>query len=125
MENDKQKARNLLIGGVLGIILGVSFSLPIFILGGIGALIWSRQLTKKKKGLSAPASVPRFELTDDLIIRLAKRLDGRITAEDLSAQTSLTVEQAKARLESLQQRGVCDIDLDGISLNGKIYYQFD
>ncbi len=116
----------LLMGSIVGILFGFNLDLPFLILAGIGGLIWRRQiLSKQKKALRAGPVQPRFELTDDLIMRLAKRLGGKISAEDLSAQTSLSVEQAKARLETLMQRGDCEIDLDGIDANGRIYYQFN
>lgn len=125
-KKNKQKTNALLLGGILSIVMGFGLELPFFILAGVGGLIWRRQiLSKQKKALRAKAVNPKFELTDDLIIRLAKRLGGKISIEDLAAQTSLSIEQAKTRLETLQQKGICEIDLDGISESGKIFYQFD
>lgn len=103
------------------------FLFLIFILMGMAslALITFNKSSKPMQALKNSHTSSKFEMTDELIIRLAKRLGGRITATDLAAQTSFTVEQAKVRLESLQQKGICDIDLENMGIDGKIYFQFD
>ncbi len=84
----------------------------------------SSKKSSKNIASSRAPSQKVFVLTDDLIIRLAKRLGGKITASDLSAQTSLSIEQAKARLDIMQEKGICEIDLDAVDRSGKIYYHF-
>ncbi|MCU0444004.1 MAG: hypothetical protein MUE85_03740 [Microscillaceae bacterium] len=72
-----------------------------------------------------PTTQQKFELTDEMIIRLAGRFGkGRLSVEDLVAQTSLNREQAQARLEKLHAQGICQIRLEEIGADGKIYYYF-
>ncbi|MDX2304137.1 MAG: hypothetical protein NW226_15130 [Microscillaceae bacterium] len=96
--------------------------------GGIGFTGWhlyqrsQKELKHQKQSmLNRPVN---FELNDEMIIRLARRLGGKLTPEELSSQTSLSLAQAKDRLESLHSKGVCTIDLDDIDEDGKIYYRF-
>lgn len=79
------------------------------------------ELTSSKQN-TAPKG--KFELNDEMIIRLARKLNNRLSVEDLIQQTSLTREQAKQRLEKLHQQGSCQIDLDSVQESGKIYYNF-
>jgi hypothetical protein len=124
---------NILIAvGVIMMIAGFSdFSLIQLFWGGAFLLFGSR-LKNTAKALPAgqqnrPQMGPanqNFEVTDDMIVRLAKRLGGRLSVEDLSSQTSLNREKAKERLEALNIKGVCNIRLDDIDENGRIYYYF-
>ncbi len=68
---------------------------------------------------------PKLEINDDFIIRLANRLNKRLSVEDLVSQTTLGREEAKNRLESMSQKGICEIRLDEVQNSGKIYYYFD
>lgn len=67
----------------------------------------------------------KFELSDEMIIRLARIFQNKLSVDDLITQSSLTREQAKNRLDSLAQKGICEIKLDEIQHNGKIFYYFD
>ncbi len=89
----------------------------------VGVMSYNKKNQAKALGHTAPST--KFEMTDELVIRLAKRLGGKITAADLAAQTSLTVEQAKKRLDDMLIKGVCEINLDEVDLDGKVYYHFD
>jgi hypothetical protein len=67
----------------------------------------------------------KFELTDEMILRLAQRMGkGKLSVEDLVSQTSLNREQAQERLDKLHAKGICQIRLDEIGDDGKIYYYF-
>ncbi|TAE46780.1 MAG: hypothetical protein EAZ44_03530 [Cytophagia bacterium] len=79
---------------------------------------------QKKSSTNNIAITPKFELTDELIIKLANRLNGKLTADELSQQTSLSLEEAKNRLEKLLKNGRCEINLDEINQQGKIFYYF-
>lgn len=89
----------------------------------VGVLNMNKKKQQNVLGHTAPSS--KFEMTDELVIRLAKRLGGKITASDLSAQTSMTVEQAKERLDGMLMKGLCEINLNEVDLEGKVYYHFD
>lgn len=79
---------------------------------------------QKKSNTNNIAITPKFELTDELIIKLANRLNGKLTADELSQQTSLSLEESKNRLEKLLKNGRCEINLDEINQKGKIFYYF-
>jgi hypothetical protein len=67
----------------------------------------------------------KFEMTDEMILRLAQRFGkGKLSVEDLISQTSLNREQAQERLDKLLAKGMCQIRLDEIGDDGKIYYYF-
>ncbi len=66
-----------------------------------------------------------FELTDEMIIRLARILNNKLSVDDLITQSSLTREKAKERLEMLAQKGICEIRLDDVQNKGKVFYYFD
>ncbi len=65
-----------------------------------------------------------IEITEEMVIRLAGHLGGRLSADDLVKQTSLNFEQAKNMLEKLAQKGICEIRLNEVQNSGKIYYYF-
>lgn len=124
---------NILIAvGVIMMIAGFSDFSFVQIFWGGAFLLFGSRLKQTSKALPAgqqnrPQMGPssqNFEVTDDMIIRLAKRLGGKLSVEDLSSQTSLTREKAKERLEALNVKGVCHINLDEIDENGRIYYYF-
>ena len=100
----------------------------IIIGGGFGFGGWtlykrSLQLAQQKQTmLKRPTQ--QFQMNDEMIMRLAKRLGGKLSPEQLSEQTSLSFDQAKQRLEAMHNKGICSINLDDIDENGKIYYQF-
>ncbi|TAE70315.1 MAG: hypothetical protein EAZ85_11855 [Bacteroidetes bacterium] len=86
----------------------------------------SQIIGKKNNGIEpAQSKNTTFELTDELIIRLASRLNGRLSAEELSQQTTLSLDEAKNRLENLLKKGRCEIKLDEVNLKGKIFYYFE
>lgn len=97
--------------------------------GIIAALLGWRlyQNSQKKLKTSKQMQIPeqKFELNDDLIIRLAKRLGGKLTVEQLTSQTSLTATQAQERLEKLHAQGICNIDLNEVDTIGKVIYHFE
>lgn len=80
--------------------------------------------TKEQRAKFFPTQ-PKFEINDDFVIRLAKRLNNRLSVEDLLTQTSLTSEDAKNHLDKLAQKGICEIRLHEVQNSGKIYYYFD
>ncbi|WP_154658411.1 hypothetical protein [Eisenibacter elegans] len=65
-----------------------------------------------------------FKLTDQLIIRLAHRNGNQLSPEFLAKQTSLSIQEARERLDLMSQQGLCQIDLDKIDANGNIIYVF-
>ncbi len=67
----------------------------------------------------------KFKIGDEMIIRLAHHLGGRLCVEDLIKQTQLSSAQAKDCLEGLAQKGICEIRLNEVQNSGKIYYYFD
>ena len=123
--------------GLLLVILGMGITANGFasfwffqiILGAVTTFVGSQIYTREKgkdllKGTSATAK-NKFELTDEMIIRLAMtRTNNKLSIEQLTNQTSLTTEQAKQRLEQMHQKGLCQINLDEIETSGKIYYYF-
>lgn len=120
------------VSGGFNLLVGLGLGEPVNIFWG-GALLVGMYLLRQNNQASIAASpqamrakaAQSFELTDELIVRLAMRKGGRLRAEDLAAQTSLNIEQAKERLESLNAKGICNIDLDDVSDTGKIYYNFN
>lgn len=103
--------------------LGAESFFPFLIGGGATLYGWQR-LRSNQKTIKAAKKATRFEMSDEMIVRLAKRLGGRLSAEELASQTSLSINQAKERLEALHNKGVCDIDLDRIDERGRIFYSF-
>jgi hypothetical protein len=102
----------------------------IMIFGGLitfaGSQIYNRQesLPAPKASNQLPQTRGKFVLTDEMILRLAKRFENKLSVDDLVQQTSLTRDQAKARLEELHNKGICQINLDKVEESGKIYYYF-
>ncbi len=86
------------------------------------------QITGRQSKNLEPAknskSTSTFELTDELIIKLANRLNGRLSAEELSQQTTLSLEESKKRLENLLKNGRCEINLEDVNNHGKVFYYF-
>ena len=124
----------LTVVGIITTLKGLGH-LPPMIAGAImtflGIMTYNKQTAlpaaQEKQTLpSSTTTTPKskFQLTDEMIIRLAKRLDNRLSVDDLTTQTSLTREQAKERLEKLHQQGICQINLDNVEESGKIYYNF-
>ncbi len=116
------------LGGLFALNGLTSFSIPLAFVGG-GLIFYGLKQVKrvKKRELTAGPSATlaaQFKLNDEMIQRLASRLGGKLTAEDLAKQTSLSLPEAKEKLEALHQKGVCQIDLDQVSVDGKIYYVF-
>jgi|GEM_PF-1807238 len=125
--------------GIILLIVGVLITLGGFgsggsgfvqiIIGAVTSFFGSQLYTKNKPGQLASqnstASKSKFELSDEMIMRLANRLNNKLSVEDLVQQTSLTRDQAKARLEKLHQQGICQINLDNVEESGKIYYNFN
>ena len=115
--------------GLINILGGLGSGLIIQALFGVGiTYIGWRLYNRSQKQIASSqqrqVSPSNFELTDELIVRLAKRLGGRLSVDDLASQTSLNRQQATERLESLHQKGVCNINLDEIGEDGKVYYNF-
>lgn len=126
----KALAYFLMIFGALTLMGGLAdFSFISILIGGGISFAGYRVLQKHQKQLPAQKQglmnqPQKFQMNDEMIMRLAKRLGGRLTAEQLSSQTSLSFDQAKERLEALHNKGICNINLDDIDENGRIYYQF-
>ncbi len=117
----------MIIGGVLATFNGLGE--PFQMILGVAVTFFGSQIYNQKQGQIMGADVSqkpkqKFELTDEMIVRLAQRLENKLTVEQLSQQTTLTREQAKERLEHLHQKGVCQINLDNVEESGKIYYLF-
>lgn len=72
------------------------------------------------KNQARPSS-ENFQLTDDMIVRFANLRGGIISANELASQTSLSVEQAKMRLEKLVKEDIATLS---VSNNGNILYDF-
>ncbi|GAB4399753.1 MAG: hypothetical protein OHK0053_20430 [Microscillaceae bacterium] len=115
----------MLWGGIQALVSLGSFNMASLLISIVIGTIGWRFYSKPQKKLPAAATTGKFELTDELIIRLARRLGGRLSVEDLITQTSLSREQAKERLDRLSQKGDCTIDLDQVQESGKIYYVFN
>lgn len=64
-----------------------------------------------------------LEIDASFIIKLAKRLGGSISAERLSTESRLSLDEAKKKLEALHQQGLLDIDIEEVSATGKIIYR--
>jgi hypothetical protein len=90
----------------------------------VGSQIYNRQRNALPASQQSTTSKSKFELSDEMIIRLANRIGNKLSVDDLVQQTSLTRDQAKTRLEQLHQKGVCQIDLNKVEESGKIYYYF-
>jgi hypothetical protein len=90
----------------------------------VGSQIYTRQRDALPASQQSTTSKSKFELSDEMIIRLANRIGNKLSVDDLVQQTSLTRDQAKTRLEQLHQKGVCQIDLNKVEESGKIYYYF-
>lgn len=101
---------------------GVSVLLMAFF-AGIARKKMSNDVNDFKNLLKSPEK-PSFEITDEMFIRLAQRLGGRLCAEDITRQTSLNMDKAKETLDNLSKKGICEIKLDEVQQSGKIYYYF-
>lgn len=119
----------MIIAGMLTTLGGFS-RMAVFqmIAGAVATFVGSQLYNRQQEALPAPKqgsmSKGKFELSDEMIIRLANRLSNKLSVDDLVQQTSLTRDQAKTRLEELHQKGVCQIDLNKVEESGKIYYYF-
>lgn len=123
----------MIIAGMLATLKG--FGHPVQMIFGAVITFFGSQIYNKKQG-ELPANTTtthteylpkpkgKFQLTDEMILRLANRMGNKLSVEDLVKQTSLTREQAKERLETLHQKGICQINLDNVEESGKIYYDF-
>ncbi len=107
---------------LLGFISGGGFA-ELVIGGGASFLGW-RIYRRSQKSLPNQPKTQQFELNDEMITRLARRLGGKLSAQDLASQTSLGLEEAKQRLEKMHSQGLCEIDLDDIREDGRIFYRF-
>ena len=116
----------MIFGGLIfmGALQGGGFGSIFF--GALAALFgWNLyQKGQKQIQTSTKQTAPKFEMNDEMIIRLAKRLGGRLSVEDLTTQTSLSTTQAQEKLEALHSKGICTMNLDEVSNTGKIYYYF-
>lgn len=66
----------------------------------------------------------KFEVTEEVLTRLANRLGGRLSVKDVITQTTITEAEAKSKLEKLLSSGKCEIKLDEVENTGVIYYYF-
>jgi hypothetical protein len=120
----------LIVGGLITLGGFSDFNAVQMIVGGLmtyfGSQVYNRNptVTAAKQPKSVGSANTNFELSDDMIIRLAKRLNGKLSVDDLTTQTSLSRDQAQQRLESMHQKGICTINLDQVAEDGKIYYYF-
>lgn len=123
----------LMVIGTLMVLASLgTFEVPSLIIGGLMALFGYRGYKKGQKRLGqrqrqqqfVSQASRSFKLDEKTIRRLAERLGGKLSAEDLSKQTSLSFDQAKEKLESMHTKGLIEIDLDGIGDDGQIYYKF-
>lgn len=117
----------MIIGGVLATFSGLGE--PFQMVLGVAVTFFGSQIYNQKQGQIMGVDVSqkpkeKFELTDEMILRLAQRMENKLTVEQLSQQTTLTREQAKERLEKMHQSGLCQINLDNVEESGKIYYLF-
>lgn len=127
---DKIKAYLLIgLGGSVALSGITGFSMALTAIGGGMIFFGLRRLRKHNHQQLSPGpggmQSPQFKMDDAMVQRLANRLGGKITAEDLARQTSLSLPEAKEKLEALHTKGVCQIDLDRVSQDGKIYYVFN
>ncbi len=118
----------LMCGGFIALAGLSNFHGIQMIVGGLISFLGSQIYSNNKEIQSAPTQNKpikgKFELTDEMIIRLARKFENKLSVDDLSAQTSLTREQAKQRLEKLHEEGICQINLDKVAESGKIHYIF-
>jgi hypothetical protein len=118
----------MIIAGMLTTLGGFGRMAVFQMIAGAVATFVGSQLYNRQTALPAPkqGGMPKgkFELSDEMIIRLANRFSNKLSVDDLVQQTSLTRDQAKTRLEQLHQKGVCQIDLNKVEESGKIYYYF-
>lgn len=128
--NRSQIVAYALIGfGSLTLLSGMPFDMITMALGGavtFWGLRMNNQVRKQKRLMSYnEGSVPsrRFEMDDKMMIRLAERLGGKLSAEDVAKHTSLSYDDAKKRLEALHVKGVLELDLEDIDENGRIFYK--
>lgn len=85
---------------------------------GIGVeRIWQKIKMKKNK----EKKNEQFNITDEMIIRFAHLKGGIISTNELTLQTSLSMEEAQRRLESLVAKQMAELR---ISNEGKILYDF-
>ncbi|NJO00969.1 MAG: hypothetical protein HC880_04075 [Bacteroidia bacterium] len=80
--------------------------------------------SRRLKSGPQPQAASKFEMDDKMMLRLAQRLGGKLSVEDVVQQTSLSYQEAKRRLDKLHEQGLCMIDLDEIQDDGRIYYKF-
>jgi hypothetical protein len=119
----KKLGLGLLVAGVIAVINGAAWA-------GIGLIIAGvtvqRQAKKLLKG-QAPGQVLQdmqstdFRFTDEMIMRLAQRKGGLLSAPELAAQSSLSLAEAEQRLNALHAQMLVELRVTDAGL---IVYDF-
>ncbi|HAS45175.1 MAG TPA: hypothetical protein DCS93_32125 [Microscillaceae bacterium] len=125
MDKEKQSGYALIGLGGAAMFLGITFTGLVPVIGGaVVAFLGVRKLMRPSRSLPAAnqrGQIPSFEMDDSMILRLAKRKGGKLTVAELARQTSLTNEQAKARLEQFHLKGKTELH---VTDDGIIVYEF-
>lgn len=122
MDKERQSGLTMLGLGGAAMLFGIAFTGFVPVVGGaVVAFFGAKKLLKPNRALPAAHQASKFELDDSMILRLAKRRGGKLTVDELARQTSLTPEQAKARLEQFHLKGKTELHVTDA---GVIVYEF-
>lgn len=119
----KKIGLGLLVAGVIAVINGAAWAGVGLIIAGVAV---QRQAKKMLQG-EAPGQVLQgfnntdFKFTDEMIMRLAQRKGGLLSAQELAAQSSLSLAEAKQRLNALHTQMLVELR---VTDSGLIVYDF-
>jgi hypothetical protein len=121
--------------GALGILgfFSLLFEARLELRGLVGSLVFTGVgLALIRFGEKSPQQIARRELgaepakakpepASKIVLKLAKKHQGRITANEVAAESPLTLEAAKKQLEQLVTQGDCRME---VSQSGVVVYHF-
>ncbi len=119
----KKVGLGLLAAGVLVVINGAVWAGVGLIIAGVAV---QRQAKKMLKGEASgqvfqEVNNTDFKFTDEMIMRLAQRKSGLLSASELAAQSSLSLAEAEQRLNALHAQMLVELR---VTDSGLIVYDF-
>lgn len=79
-----------------------------------GGIFWLKSIGKKSKML-------RARQQEDMLLRLAKRMNGELNVLKVTSNTRLSADEAKIALEDMYKKGLAELN---VTDSGSITYEF-
>ncbi len=119
----KKLGLGLLVAGVIAVINGAVWAGVGLIIAGVAV---QRQAKKIDKGEAPEQTLQNinntdFKFTDEMIMRLAQRKSGLLSASELAVQSSLSLAEAEQRLNALHAQMLVELR---VTDSGLIVYDF-